>query len=194
MSGTICGSLLKTLSSQLDGLPEETVAEFTNQLTRARAIFVVGAGRSGLAGRFFAMRLMHLGKSVYVVGDTTTPAICEGDLLVCISGSGRTVGVVHAARTAREMGAAIVAITANRESSLAEMADTILQVDPGMIPPECREIFNGNGSGRPGLTLIPMGTLFELCALMILETIIGRLILECVIPETEMRRRHANME
>src|SRR5512134_4032066 len=53
-------------------------------------IFVAGAGRSGLCMRAFGMRLMHLGKTVYVVGDTTTPGIAATDLLILGSGSGRT--------------------------------------------------------------------------------------------------------
>src|SRR5690242_18419180 len=60
----------------------------------ANAIFLLGEGRSGLVGRMFAMRLMHLGKQAYVVGETITPAIGRGDLLIAISGSGETGAVV----------------------------------------------------------------------------------------------------
>ena len=38
----------------------------------------------------FAMRLMHLGFVVYVIGDVTTPSINEDDCLIAISGSGET--------------------------------------------------------------------------------------------------------
>ncbi len=36
-------------------------------------IFVTGLGRTGLMARGFAMRLMHLGRRVYHVGDVITP-------------------------------------------------------------------------------------------------------------------------
>jgi len=38
----------------------------------------MGVGRSGLIGRAFAMRLMHLGFEVYVLGETITPAVEKG--------------------------------------------------------------------------------------------------------------------
>ena len=42
----------------------------------AERIFVAGRGRAGLQMQAFAMRLMHLGLAVHVVGDVTTPGIC----------------------------------------------------------------------------------------------------------------------
>ena len=66
-------------------------AQFDAAVTRlqnARRIFVVGAGRSGLALRMSAMRLMHLGFDVHVVGEVTAPAISKGDVLLAASGSG----------------------------------------------------------------------------------------------------------
>jgi Predicted sugar phosphate isomerase involved in capsule formation len=46
----------------------------------------MGAGRSGLVAKAFAMRLMHLGMISYVVGETITPALQTGDLIVVLSG------------------------------------------------------------------------------------------------------------
>ena len=40
----------------------------------AERIFIAGKGRSGLQMKAFAMRLMHLGLSVRVVDEVTTPA------------------------------------------------------------------------------------------------------------------------
>ena len=51
-------------------------------IRKDRRIFVAGEGRSGFSAKGFAMRLMHLGYTVYVVGETITPALREGDLLV----------------------------------------------------------------------------------------------------------------
>lgn len=41
-------------------------------IVKAKRIFVGGAGRSGFAARGFANRLMHLGYTVYFVGEPTT--------------------------------------------------------------------------------------------------------------------------
>ena len=68
-----------------------------------RKVLVMGAGRSGLVGRAFAMRLMHLGFNVYVLGETITPSIGKGDVVVAISGSGRTQLIVTAAEAAKKV-------------------------------------------------------------------------------------------
>ncbi|MFE5707482.1 hypothetical protein [Rhodococcus koreensis] len=49
-------------------------------ITSARAVFVIGNGRSGLAIQMAAMPLMHLGLRVHVAGEVTTPAIGAGDV------------------------------------------------------------------------------------------------------------------
>lgn len=94
----------------------------------AERVFVVGAGRSGIALRMTAMRLMHLGLDVHVVGEATAPAIRPGDLLLTASGSGGTESVVRAARTASDAGARVAAITTDATSSLGEVADVVVTV------------------------------------------------------------------
>ncbi|RJT89683.1 6-phospho-3-hexuloisomerase [Cryobacterium melibiosiphilum] len=98
------------------------------QLRSADRVFVLGAGRSGLALRMTAMRLMHLGLDVHVVGDVTTPAIAAGDVLLVASGSGTTGVIVRAAETAASVGAEIVAITTAPGSRLAELAGVTIVV------------------------------------------------------------------
>ena len=48
---------------------------FADAILKADRIFVAGAGRSGFVARAFANRLMHMGLTVYFVGEPTTPAI-----------------------------------------------------------------------------------------------------------------------
>ena len=47
---------------------------------------MLGAGRSALALKMVAMRLRHLGLDAYVAGETISPALGEGDLLLVASG------------------------------------------------------------------------------------------------------------
>jgi 6-phospho-3-hexuloisomerase len=94
----------------------------------ADRVFVLGAGRSGIALQLTAMRLMHLGLTVHVVGEVTAPAIGAGDALVVASGSGSTAGIVRAAQTGTEVGASVVAITADAASDLAELATVTIIV------------------------------------------------------------------
>jgi 6-phospho-3-hexuloisomerase len=95
-------------------------------ITSARAVFVIGNGRSGLAVQMAAMRLMHLGLRVHVAGEVTAPAIGAGDVLIAVSGSGSTASVVGAADTAKKVGASILAVTTASDSPLAQRADEVL--------------------------------------------------------------------
>ncbi|PPG22367.1 6-phospho-3-hexuloisomerase [Rathayibacter sp. AY1E8] len=97
-------------------------------LAGADRVFVHGAGRSGLALRMTAMRLMHLGLVVHVVGDVTTPAIRGGDVLLTASGSGTTGGIVRAAQAAVDAGARVAAITTAADSPLAGLASAVVVV------------------------------------------------------------------
>ena len=111
-------ALLHTVSSRGDG----AVEELSSVLRAADRLFVLGLGRSGLALRMLAMRLMHLGLAVHVVGEVTTPAIAAGDVLLVASGSGTTPTVVRAAETATAVGAHVVALTAAESSPLTAIA------------------------------------------------------------------------
>ncbi|WP_020425934.1 SIS domain-containing protein, partial [Paenibacillus riograndensis] len=91
--------------AQLGAAEAEQMAEL---LLRSGRVFVAGAGRSGLMGRAFAMRLMHAGKDAYVVGETVTPGIGPGDVLVLGTGSGETASLLSMAVKARAVGAAVV--------------------------------------------------------------------------------------
>ena len=62
----------------------------------------MGAGRSGLAAKAFAMRLMHLGFNVYLVGETTTPAVQPDDLVIAVSGSGETPSIANLGTIAKK--------------------------------------------------------------------------------------------
>jgi len=102
--------LVDTLRENLASIDDEAVDRLAQSILRTlgdRRIFVVGAGRSGLVARAFAMRLMHLGFSVHVVGETTTPRMDPGDLLIVISGSGETLYPATIAGEAKKIGGGI---------------------------------------------------------------------------------------
>ena len=96
--------VLDEISEVFQRVDPAQVAALVTELRLADRIFVTGAGRSGLVLKMAAMRLMHLGLTVHVVGETTAPAIRAGDLLLAASGSGTTAGVVKAARDRRRPG------------------------------------------------------------------------------------------
>ncbi|ADY02069.1 MAG: 6-phospho-3-hexuloisomerase [Vulcanisaeta sp.] len=181
----------------LNAINIKDVESFINALINVykndRKVLVVGAGRSGLVGRAFAMRLMHLGFRSYVLGETITPSVGEGDLVVAISGSGTTTMVVAAAEAAKRMKAMIIAITSYRDSPLASYADLVVQV-PGrtkvakMDDYFARQIL---GLHEP---LAPLGTLFEDTTMVLLDAVIAELMYRLKKTEDEIRMRHANIE
>jgi 6-phospho-3-hexuloisomerase len=159
------------------------LAALTAQIGLANRIFVAGAGRSGLVLRMAAMRLMHLGLTVHVAGDTTTPAISSGDLLLVASGSGTTSGVVKAAETAAKAGARIAAFTTNAASPLASLSDALV------IIPAAEKTDHGSGLSRQY-----SGSLFEQVLFLATESVFQTLWDNADVPAEQLWLRHANLE
>jgi 6-phospho-3-hexuloisomerase len=167
----------------LEGVDPEAWARAGALLLEAPAVFTVGTGRSGLALQMAAMRFMHLGKSAYVVGETTTPAIGGGDVLVAASGSGSTKRVVTAARTASDEGAHVLAITTNPESDLAGLATETL-----VVPAADKQDFEGTASAQYA------GSLFEQSVLILTDALFHALWQTSGSQAQELWRLHANLE
>jgi len=176
--------ILAEVRSVLEHVDAANVCAVIERLLQAQRVYVAGGGRSGLMARAFAQRLMHLGLVSYVVGETTTPAISDRDVLLVFSGSGETQVTVLVSRVAREIGAHVVAVTANRDSSIAHVADTVLLLRaPYKSAPE------------EGMRSIQYaGSLFEQSVLILTDAIaleIGRILGRS---DRELSRRHANLE
>lgn len=112
----------------LQAIAYPAVEQLAQKIMDVERIFVIGEGRSGLAIRMTAMRLMHLGCQVYVVGETTTPSIQSTDLLIACSGSGSTENVPAIAAKAKAIGAYLVGVTADKQSSLGQLVDLPIEL------------------------------------------------------------------
>lgn len=161
----------------------EELAVLALMLRQAKRIFVIGAGRTGLMMKAVAMRLMHVGLQVHVVGETTTPAIQEGDLLLAASGSGTTSFIVKAAEKAHAVGASIAALSTTNESPLAAVAQLIV-----MIPAAQKQDFQGAISAQYA------GSLFEQSVLFVGDAVFQALWKLSDIPAEVMWKQHANLE
>lgn len=179
------GQAAKELAEALEQIDEKQVEALMDAICSAKKIYVSGAGRSMLMLRGLAMRLMHLGFESYVVGDTTTPAFESGDLLICGSGSGETAGVLNVASKAKKIGGRIAALTINRNSSLGQLADVIVEIPAYTDKVECKI------KKKP---ILPGGTMFEQCILLIGDTFILPLAEKAGIPTDQAFTRHANLE
>ena len=187
-------AIIGNIVSAEEFLDEEKLDKFENIIIESKNVFVTGAGRSGLAAKAFAMRLMHLGVSAYVVGETISPAIYEDDCIVAISGSGETNTIVSAATIAKKRGSKVLAVTSYTESTLGQLADCCLLVK-GRTKKEVddenymkRQIYGNYTS------LTPLGTAFELTTLVFLDAIVSELMEKMHQTESDLKARHTVLE
>lgn len=188
----LMASKIRTIADHLS--PTEIDTLIREIMTSGR-IYVMGAGRSGLVAKAFAMRLMHLGLTSYVVGETITPALKPGDLLVIFSGSGRTNTVADIAETASEIGARIALITSNADSRIGAIADALVIIESqrDMVQDESEEFEIRQMMGAHK-SFAPLGTLFETAAMIFADAVISRLMEITLTDEAELKDRHTNIE
>ena len=187
-------AIIGNIVSAEEFLDEESIDKFENIIIGSENVFVTGAGRSGLAAKAFAMRLMHLGLSAYVVGETISPAINEEDCIIAISGSGETNTIVSAVKIAKNRGSKVLAVTSYPESTLGQLADSCLLVK-GRTKKEVddenymKRQINGNYT-----SLTPLGTAFELTTLVFLDAIVSELMEKMHQTESDLKARHTVLE
>jgi 6-phospho-3-hexuloisomerase len=173
------------------------IDNFVNALIEAynmkAKVLVMGAGRSGLVGKAFAMRLLHMGFNSYVLGETIVPSITKGDLAIAISGSGRTQLIVDAADAAKKVGSKVIALTTFPDSPLGSIADMVVKIPGRSKISKMDNYFTRQilGLHEP---LAPLGTLFEDTTMIFLDGVVYNLMTKLNISEDQMRNRHANIE
>ncbi len=176
-------------------ISDEDVEKFISELLHAKRIYVMGAGRSGLVAKAFAMRLMHLGFQAFVVGETITPSLSKGDIMVIFSGSGRTKTVADIAETAKEIGAKICLITSDAHSRIGKISDCIVIIEhhrdavtDDAVEFEIRQMMGDHKS------FAPLGTLFETASMIFADAVISRLMEITQTDEIALKNRHTNVE
>ena len=185
--------ILDHVRNVADSLKLEQVRGFVDAMIGANKIFIYGAGRSGLVGKAFAMRLMHLDFNVYVVGETITPAFGQGDLLIAISGSGETNSIVDAAKIAKEQGGKVVGITSYANSTLGKLSDVVVEI-PGRTKSDIPTDYIARQMLTKYKWIAPMGTLFEDSTMIFLDGVIALLMATFQKTEKDMKKKHATLE
>ncbi|MBI5975090.1 6-phospho-3-hexuloisomerase [Staphylococcus canis] len=173
--------ILDELKQTLSHIQDDEVRTFQDAIHNAKAVFVSGKGRSGFVANSFAMRLNQLGKRAYVVGESTTPSIEEGDVFVIISGSGSTAHLKLLAEKAKEAHADVYLITTKPDSPIGSLATQSIELPAGTK-------YDAEGSEQP------LGSLFEQSALIMLDSLVLNLQDALNVDETTMQRNHANLE
>lgn len=177
--------VMKELAATQAKIDSTASDAFQNAILAAKEIFVAGAGRSGFMAKGFAMRLMHMGKKSYVVGEVVTPNISEGDCLVICSGSGETESLVGMAKKAKKLGAKVLLVTIFPQSSIADIAD-IVAVIPAPTPKSAQK--------QEVTSIQPMGSLFEQSLLLCLDIAVLGMMEKEGQTSDKMFGRHANLE
>lgn len=176
-----------TLTQLQHELPVTQLQNFLNILQHAyssnRSVFVYGLGRSQMIGKAFAMRLMHLGFHAYVIGETVTPAVKTGDVFLVISKTLSGNSVVAAIQAAQQHQAQTVILTATRAHALVQQATA------SIIIPDLK-----SRAAQSAETVLPLGTLFEVTTLVLLDGVVAELMQLLSIPEATMAAHHANIQ
>jgi 6-phospho-3-hexuloisomerase len=168
------------VSRALNKVDRGAVAELADRIDAASRVMVAGEGRSGLMARAFAMRLMHLGLFVYVVGEITTPAVSGSDSLVAVSGSGTTAATVRTATNAHDVGAKVLAVTTEPNSELGTLADYLLPIPAATKYRRADE----------APTVQPLSSLFDQVTHLVLDAVCLRLAGLRDVDNATARRAH----
>ncbi len=155
------------------------IAEAVDVLTAAKKLFVYGVGRSGLAARAFAMRMVQLGIDCYFIGETITPVVGDGDAVLIVSNTGSTMSAIQVANIARRVGAKVISVTGHRASKLSHASNVVL-------------LIQADGDSTQS-KLAPLGTLFEDATVLLLDGVVAQVMERLGQTEADMRGRHAIM-
>jgi len=175
---------LAELSGVFDRIDDAAVDSAVRLIAEARTVVVFGGGRERLQIMGFAMRLFHLGRSVAVVGDMTTPAIGKGDLFVVTCGPGEISTALALLDVAKKAGAKILLITAQPKGRAAAYADFVLTV-----PAQTMADDQGQNT-----SILPMGSLYEGALFVLFEVMILKLRAVVEVDPAVMRANHTNLE
>jgi len=176
--------IVEELKKTLSGVDPVACEALISRIIKAKRVFFAAAGRSALSIRAFAMRLMHLGLTVYVMGEIVTPAIGEGDLLIIGSGSGETDSLLAAAKRAKSFGAELALVTIFPESSIGKLADEVVRISA-----PTSKVASNFTSIQPG------GSCFEQSMLLLLDAFVIRIAETLNLDaEANLKLRHANLE
>ena len=144
-------------------------------------VFIAAAGRSKMVANMFAMRLMHCGLNVQVVGETTTTQITKFDMLLLVSGSGETKQLINFAEKAKSVRSEVLLVTASPTSTLSNIADDTYQIGPSS------RVLSADKN-------LPLGSRFELATMIFFETVILNFMEHLKLTEDNLRKCHTNLE
>ncbi len=179
---TLINDVVQEINTVMGMVDEDQLTQAETVIQKNKRIFVLGAGRSGLMAKGFAMRLMHIGYTVFVIGETITPSIQPEDVLISVSGSGKTGSVLEPTEKAKQDGVKIIAVTSNGNSPLGQLSDATIVV-PGATK---------GGDGVQSIQLL--STLFDQSVHVTLDVLCLMLSQRDHVSNDAAKAEHSNME
>ena len=177
-------TVLTEINVVIGTLDQRQLGALIEDILAAERVFVMGAGRVRYLLKCFAKRLSHAGVDVHVIGETTTPPIAAGDLLLVASCSGSTATPLAVATKAHVMGLRLCGITGNADSPIARQCHRLV-----VIP--CA---GDGGSGSRPASLQPMNNLFEQALHLVVDVVSWAVQEEKGVSPAALWERHANIE
>ncbi len=168
--------LLDRIRKTVLSVDAESEKRLIDEIVSAKTVFIYGAGRSGLVGQLFAVRLVQMGLDVHFVGDMTTPIIGKEDLTILISNTGETMSAVQTANIARRIGCSVACITSSSNNKLAHASNFAVVM---------------KSAADTDSNIAPLGTLFEDSVSIFFDSLVPSIMKKLGINEDDMRRRHA---
>ncbi|CAM4245272.1 MurR/RpiR family transcriptional regulator [Paenibacillus alkaliterrae] len=119
------------LNTTKDMIDYEAVQRAGLKIAQAKRLFFFGQGVSGILAGDAAHKFLRIGETVIPIIDPHLEAIAashmsKDDVIVAISHSGESHGLLKVLELAKEKEAQIIVITGFNKSSIAQMADELL--------------------------------------------------------------------
>lgn len=184
-------ALLQTIGRILRQVDDVAMKGLVAAIADAPAVHVGGTGRAGLVARAFATSLTELGRRVHVVGSPIAPALRASELLLVVSGSGRTPAFVAAAEHALHAQGRVACISAAVVAPLVRLAHHRIFLPP--LLPEGPSSERGLPPDEAAL-IHASRTLFEQAALLFLDGLVPLLMIAMRQTAAELEARRSNLD
>ncbi len=173
-----------------DKLDENDLTEITSLIIKAKKIYVLGIGHSGMFGKIFSMKLNHVGLKAYTVFDEINPPFEKDDVFIAISQSGETSTIISLVQKAKKIGGKVVGITSNEGSTLCKLSDAILNVEKVSDDVTFKALVAIGDKNNQNL----LGLLFGFNIYILLYSIIIMITKEKGETPESINSRHANLQ
>jgi 6-phospho-3-hexuloisomerase len=182
---TLYKTALNELAGVFDRLSDSDVDKAVQMIAAAQTTVVFGGGREKLQIMGFAMRLFHMGLTVAVEGDMTSPPVGKGDLFLVTAGPGEISTALALMNVAKQAGAAVLLLTAQPKGRAAVYADFVLTIPAQTM---------ADDQGASKSSVLPMGSLYEGALFVLFEVMVLKLKTLLNIDAETMRGNHTNLE